>query len=129
MAIHRPPLEEAIRAFTGGAEVRNERVKLDIPPLVENGNAVGITVSVDSPMTGTNYVRRIALLNEKNPQADVAVFHLSPRAGRAQVGTRIRLAASQVVVAIAETSDGKFWSSRASVVVTLAACIEDVSQA
>jgi sulfur-oxidizing protein SoxY len=105
MAINRPALEEAIRTFTGGADVRNERVQLDIPPLVENGNAVGVTVSMDSPMTGTNYVRRIALFNEKNPQADVAVFHLGPRAGRARVGTRIRLAASQVVVAIAETSD------------------------
>lgn len=128
MALDRPTLDEAIRTFTGGAEVRSERVQLEIPPLVENGNAVGVTINVDSPMTASDYVRRIALLNEKNPQADVAVFHLSPRTGRARVSTRIRLAASQVVVAIAETSDGKFWSNRASVIVTLAACIEDISK-
>jgi len=127
-ALARPALDQAISNFAGGAEVRDGRVQLEIPPLVENGNAVGVTVSVDSPMTATDHVRRIALLNEKNPQADVAVFHLGPRAGRARVATRIRLAASQVVVAIAETSDGRFWSSKASVIVTLAACIEDISK-
>jgi sulfur-oxidizing protein SoxY len=95
---------------------------------VENGNAVPVTVEVDSPMTADDHVRRIALYNEKNPQADVVVFHLGPRSGRARVSTRIRLAASQTVVALAETSDGAFWSSKASVVVTLAACIEDISQ-
>lgn len=125
----RPTLEEAIRSFTGGAQVLDGRVKFQISPLVENGNAVPVTVEVDSPMTAENHVRRIALLNEKNPQADVAIFHLGPRAGRAKVATRIRLATSQTVVALAETSDGAFWSSKANVVVTLAACIEDVSQA
>lgn len=124
----RPTLDEAIRAFTGGAPVRDERVKLDIPPLVENGNAVGITVTVDSPMTPADHVRRIAVFNEKNPQADIGVFKLGPRAGRARVSTRIRLAASQVVAAIAETSDGKYWRAQASVIVTLAACIEDISK-
>ena len=125
----RPTLDEAISSFTGGAAVREGRVKFDISPLVENGNAVPVTVEVDSPMTATDHVRRIALYNEKNPQADVVVFHLGPRTGRARVSTRIRLATSQTVVALAETSDGAFWSSRANVIVTLAACIEDVSQA
>lgn len=125
----RPTLEQAIRSFTGGAAVREGRVKFEISPLVENGNAVPVTVEVDSPMTASDHVRRIALYNEKNPQADVVVFHLSPRAGRARVSTRIRLATSQTVVALAETSDGAFWSSKADVIVTLAACIEDVSQA
>lgn len=125
----RPTLDEAIRSFTSGAEVREGRVKFEISPLVENGNAVPVSVSVESPMTADNHVRRIALFNEKNPQADVAVFHLSPRSGRAHVATRIRLAASQVVVALAELSDGSFWIAKASVIVTLAACIEDVSKA
>lgn len=129
MKIERPTLEEVIRSFTGGAVVREGRLKFDISPLVENGNAVPVTVEVDSPMTAEDHVRRIALFNEKNPQADVVVFHLSPRSGRARVSTRIRLATSQTVVALAETSDGTFWSSRANVIVTLAACIEDVSQA
>jgi sulfur-oxidizing protein SoxY len=126
-ALARPSLEAAIKDFTRGAALQQGRVTFDIPPLVENGNAVGITVSVDSPMTAAEHVRRIAIFNEKNPQADVVVFHLSPRAGRARVSTRIRLATSQVVVAVAELSDGTFWSSQGSVIVTLAACIEDLS--
>jgi sulfur-oxidizing protein SoxY len=123
----RPSLAEAIRTFTGGADVLDGRVRLDLPPLVENGNAVGITVTAESPMTAADHVRRIGVFNEKNPEANVAVFHLGPRSGRAQVSTRIRLATSQVVVAVAEMSDGSFWSSRASAIVTLAACIEDLS--
>lgn len=126
-AIARPSLDEAIHAFTGGAEPQAGRVQLDIPPLLENGNAVGVTVRVDSPMTAKDHVRRIALFNEKNPQADVAIFHLGPRSGAARVSTRIRLATSQTVVAVAELSDGSFWASRESVIVTLAACIEDLS--
>lgn len=123
----RPTLEEAIQAFTGGAEVLDGRVRLDLPPLVENGNAVGVTVAAESPMTAADHVRRIGVFNEKNPEANVVVFHLGPRSGRAQVSTRIRLATSQMVVAIAEMSDGSFWSRRASAIVTLAACIEDLS--
>nr|WP_281171445.1 SoxY-related AACIE arm protein [Inquilinus limosus] len=123
----RPSLEEAIRGFAGEAEIRPGRVRFDIPPLVENGNAVGVTVAVDSPMTEADHVRRIALFNEKNPQADIAIFHLGPRSGRASVSTRIRLATSQTVVALAEMSDGSVWSAEAEVIVTLAACIEDLS--
>jgi sulfur-oxidizing protein SoxY len=123
----RPSLEEAIRAFTGGADVLDGRVQLELPPLVENGNAVGITVTAESPMTAADHVRRIGVFNEQNPEANVAIFHLGPRSGRARVSTRIRLATSQVVVAVAGMSDGSFWSSRASAIVTLAACIEDLS--
>lgn len=126
LALARPSLEEAIRGFTGGGAVKDGRVKLDIPEIVENGNAVGVTVNVDSPMSPTDRVRRIALFNEKNPEAGVAVFRLGAQAGWARVSTRIRLAMSQTVVAVAEMSDGSFWSSKASVVVTLAACIEDL---
>lgn len=126
-ALARPGLEEAVRNFTGGAVVNDGRVRLEVPPLVENGNAVGVTVAADSPMTPEDHVRRIALFNEKNPQADIAVFRMGPRAGLARVSTRIRLATSQTVVAVAEMSDGSFWSSKASVIVTLAACIEDLS--
>jgi sulfur-oxidizing protein SoxY len=128
MKIERTSLDEMIRSFTGGAAVREGRVKFEISPLVENGNAVPVSVEVDSPMSATDNVRRIALFNEKNPQGDIAVFHLSPRSGRAKVSTRIRLATSQMVVALAETSDGAFWSATANVIVTLAACIEDVSR-
>lgn len=114
----------AIRDFAGEATVRKGRVRLEVPPLVENGNAVPLTVSVESPMTAEDRVRRIAVFNERNPQPHVVTVRLGPRAGRAVLSTRIRLATSQRLVAIAETSDGAFWSDSAEVVVTLAACVE-----
>ncbi|HYG84855.1 MAG TPA: SoxY-related AACIE arm protein [Azospirillum sp.] len=118
-------MTEAIRAFADEAvRAQPGRVRLDLPPLVENGNAAPLTVTVDSPMTPEAFVRRIALFNEKNPQPNVAVFHLGPRSGRATVSTRMRLADSQTVVAVAELSDGTFWSASADVIVTLAACLE-----
>lgn len=123
----RLPLEDAVRKFTQGREVYAGRVKLDIPPLVENGNAVSVTVEVDNPMLPENHVRRIAMFSEKNPLAEMVVFHLTPRAGSAKVSTRLRLATSQAVMVVAELSDGSFWQATANVIVTLAACIEDLS--
>lgn len=117
-------IEAAIRAFTGEAAMREGRVKLEIPPLVDNGNSVTLTVSVESPMTAADHVKKIAVFNEKNPQANVAVFHLGPRSGKATVQTRIRLATSQKLVAVAQMSDGAFWSGSADTIVTLAACLE-----
>ncbi len=119
-------LSSAIRNVVGDANVRTGKVKLDIPPLVENGNTVPLIVSVTSPMTADEYVKSIHVFNEKNPQPNIGNFHLGPRAGRAQVSTRIRLADSQKVVAIARLSDDTFWSATADVVVTLAACTEEV---
>jgi sulfur-oxidizing protein SoxY len=117
-------MDEAIRALVGEATVTPGKVKLELPPIVENGNTVSLTVSVDSPMTEAEHVARIHLFNEKNPQPYIAAFHLGPRAGKAAVSTRIRLADSQKVVAIARLSDGSFWSDSADVIVTLAACAE-----
>ena len=102
------------------------KVKLELPPLSENGNAVPLTVSVESPMTEADHVKAIHVFTEKNPQPDVVSVRLGPRAGRARVATRIRLADTQTVVAICELSDGSFWSDRADVVVTLAACLEEL---
>ena len=100
------------------------KVKLDIAELVDNGNVVPITITVDSHMTAGNHVKAIAVFNEKNPQRDVAKFTLGPRYGKAQVSTRIRLATTQQLVAVAQMSDGSFWSHTVDVIVTLAACIE-----
>jgi len=119
-------MEIAIRNVIGEAEIRKGRVLLDLPPLVENGNTVPMTVSVDSPMTKDNYVKAIHVFNEKNPQANVISAQLSPRAGKAVISTRIRLAGTQKLMAIAELSDGTYWSDSADVVVTLAACLEDL---
>jgi sulfur-oxidizing protein SoxY len=114
----------AIRNVVGEAEVRDGKVRIEAPPLVENGNSVSISVSVDSPMTPADHVKSIHVFNEKNPQPNVASFHFGPRSGRASVATRIRLADTQKIVAIAQLSDGSFWSASADLIVTIAACIE-----
>jgi sulfur-oxidizing protein SoxY len=116
--------QEAIARLVGGAKVNKGKVTLDLPQLVENGNTVSMSVKVDSPMTENDYVKAIHVFTEKNPQPYVATFHLGPRSGRALVATRIRLADSQTVTAIAQMSDGSFWSQQVNVVVTLAACTE-----
>jgi sulfur-oxidizing protein SoxY len=118
-------MEDAVRKVVGSSRVSKGRVKLELPPLSENGNTVPLTVSVESPMTPPDHVRAIHVFTELNPQPDVVSFRFGPRAGRASVSTRIRLANTQTVTAIAELSDGSFWSASAAVVVTLAACLED----
>ncbi|MBR0731173.1 SoxY-related AACIE arm protein [Bradyrhizobium japonicum] len=120
-------LSTAIRNVVGEAQIRAGKIKLDIPPLVENGNTVPMTVSVASPMTATDYVKSIHVFNEKNPQPNIGNFHLNPASGRAQVSTRIRLADTQKVVAIARLSDDTFWQVAADIVVTLAACTEEMN--
>lgn len=116
--------QAAMREFAAGAPVQAGRVAFEIAPLVENGNAVPVTVRVESPMTPEDHVRAIAVFNERNPQRDVGVFTFGPHAGRAEVSTRIRLATSQKLVAMARMSDGSCWARTVDVIVTLAACIE-----
>jgi len=124
-ALRKAALAEAVRKVTGGAQVRRGRVKLDLPPLIDNGNSVPLSVSVESPMTPADHVKAIHVFTEKNPLPDVISVHLGPRSGRAYLATRIRLADSQTVLAIAQMSDGSFWSDGAEVVVTLSACLEE----
>jgi sulfur-oxidizing protein SoxY len=119
-----PELLSAMRGFTEGAPTREGRVKLDIEPLVENGNAVPVTVSVDSPMTAADHVRAIAIFNQKNPQPGVVQATLTPAMGQARLATRIRLATSQQIVAVARLADGSCWTHAVDVVVTIAACVE-----
>ncbi len=119
-------MQAAIRHMLGDASAREGRVRLEVPPLVENGNAVPLEVSVESPMTADDYVKAIHVFNEKNPQPNVISVRLGARAGRARFTTRFRLADTQTVVAIAELNDGSFWSARADVIVTLPACKEEL---
>ena len=119
-------MEAAIRQQLGEATIRHGKVTLEIPPLVENGNTVPMTVVVDSPMTKDDYVKAIHVFNDKNPQPNVISVKLGPRAGKAVISTRIRLADTQKIVAIAELSDGSCWSDTQEVVVTIAACLEDL---
>lgn len=131
MALVRPASAEpeemaaAISKFTGGQQPQQGKTMLDIAPLVENGNSVSVSVSVDHPMTENSYVQAIAIFNEKNPQPNVAEFYLSPGAGRAWIATRMRLATSQHVAAVAKLNDGSFWIDRKEVIVTIAACTEE----
>src|SRR3954462_5820406 len=118
-------LEAAIRKVTGGKPVRPGKVTIEVPPLVDNGNTVPVTVSVESPMTAANHVQAIHLFTEKNPQPFVFTAHLGPRAGRAKISARCRIADTGNVIAITQMSDGTFWSDTISVVVTLSACLED----
>ena len=120
-------METAIRRVVGEAEIRKGKVTLDLPPLVENGNTVPMTVTVDSPMTAKDHVKAIHVFNEKNPQANVISVKLGARAGKAELATRIRLAGTQKLTAIAEMSDGSCWSDTQEVIITLAACLEDLT--
>jgi len=119
-------MRAAIRKIVGEAALKKGKVKIDLPPLIENGNAVPLVLSCDSPMTAEDHVKAMHVFTEKNPQPNVISIQLGPRAGRASVSTRIRLADSQKVVAIAQMSDGSFWSEEIEVIVTLAACLEGV---
>ncbi len=121
-------MRAAIAAWTGGVAPREGKVVFDIAKLIDNGNAVPVTIRVDSPMTPQHYVTGIALFNERNPETDIARFTLTPRSGKAQVSTRIRLATSQRLAAVARMSDGSCWQQTVDVVVALAACIEGEAQ-
>ncbi len=118
-------LTTLVNQYAAGATVREGRVKFDIAPLVDNGNSVPIEISVDSPMTRDRHVVGIAVFNEKNPQNDVVQFTLSHLAGRARVATRIRLATTQQLVAVARMNDGSCWTQTVEVLVTIASCIEE----
>lgn len=117
-------LRAAISRWCAGTVPREGRVTLDIAPLVENGNAVPITLRVASPMTEADHVAELAVFNERNPLRDVARFTLTPASGRAEVSTRIRLATTQHLVALARMADGSVWQHTVEVIVTLAACVE-----
>ena len=124
-ALRKAAMQEALRRIVGDAPVRRGRVKLELPPLIDNGNSVPLSVAVESPMTPLDHVKAIHVFTEKNPLPDVVSAHLGPRAGRARLSIRVRLADTQTVLAIAQLSDGSFWSDSADVVVTLSACLEE----
>ena len=112
-------------AVTKGAGARRARVKLDLPVLADNGNSVAMKVAVQSEMSAAEHVKTITLVSERNPVRNMATFHIGPRAGRAEVVSRLRLAGSQWVAAVAEMSDGSFFYAAERVVVTLSACVDE----
>lgn len=119
-------MDDAVRRITGGAQVSKGRVKLEVAPLIENGNSVVLAVSVESPMTAADHVKAIHVFAPENPLPQMFSAYLGPRSGRARVMTRVRVADTQTLSAIAQLSDGSFWSHSVDVVVTLAACTEEV---
>lgn len=117
--------DPGVKDIAKGAAVSRGRVKLELPIIAENGNAVPLKVSVGGSATEQQYVKSIYLISQRNPVKHMAAFHLSPRAGRAEIATRVRLAGSQTVTALAELSDGTFWVDTAHVQVTLSACMDE----
>lgn len=123
--LRKQALDEAIRKVVGNAQLRHGKVKLDVPPLIDNGNTVPLSVEVESPMSAADHVKAIHVFTERNPQPYVLSAYLGPRAGRARIATRARIADTGSVTAIAQMSDGSFWSDSVKVVVTLSACLEE----
>lgn len=120
----KPEAMEAIASIVGSSPIRDGRVKLVIPPLVESGNLVVLKLSVESPMTANDYVKAVHVIAEGNPLPNIFAAYFTPRSGRAELTTRIRLADSQRVWAVAQMSDGSFWQGYADTLVTLSACTE-----
>jgi sulfur-oxidizing protein SoxY len=114
--------EETIKKFTGGKTPVQGKIKLDLPEIAENGNTVPMTVTVESPMTEQSHVTEVLVLADGNPNAGVATFHFSPASGVAEANTRIRLATTQNIIAVAKMNDGSFVMAAKQVKVTIGGC-------
>jgi sulfur-oxidizing protein SoxY len=113
---------DQVAKLTGGKVPQQGQVKLDLAQMVENGNAVGVVVSADAPEG-----RRVASLHlfaEGNPNPEALHATFGPASFEPKLATRIRLATSQTVVAVAMMDDGSCWTDSVTVIVTLAACLE-----
>ena len=113
---------EQIDKFTSGKTAEKAKVSIELPEIAENGNTVPLSVSVDAPMTADNYVSEILVVADGNPNPGVATFHLSPLTGKAEASTRIRLATTQNIIAVAKTSKGEFFTNQKLVKVTIGGC-------
>ena len=116
-------VDAAIQALIGDAEVKTDgRISLDLPEIAENGNTVPVAVTVDSPMTGDDYVKSVHVFAADNPLPEVITFKFTPASGVASASTRMRLARTQMVVAVAELSDGSVIRTQREVKVTIGGC-------
>ncbi|TMJ01110.1 MAG: thiosulfate oxidation carrier protein SoxY [Alphaproteobacteria bacterium] len=113
---------DLIRKFTGGKAPTEGKVKLDLPEIAENGNTVPMTVAVESPMSEQSYVTEVLVVGDGNPNGGMATFHFTPLSGAAEANTRIRLAATQNITAIAKMNDGSFYTASKQVKVTIGGC-------
>jgi len=111
-----------IAKFTGGQRPEQGKISLDLPDIAENGNSVPLTVRADSPMTASDYITDVLVVADRNPRPIVAIFQFTPLTGRAEAATRIRLAATQNIVAIAKTNTGALFAGQKLVKVTIGGC-------
>jgi len=114
--------EEAVKKIVGDAKTTDGKLTIDLPEIAENGNTVPFSISVDSPMTDKEYVKAVHVISTGNPQPGVATFRFTPQSGKAAAASRMRLARTQDVIALAELSDGKFLQVKRSVKVTIGGC-------
>lgn len=114
--------EAEIAKFTGGKRAEPGRIAIDLPEIAENGNAIPLSVTVDSPMTPADHVTDVLVVADGNPNPRVAAFRFTPMSGRAEAATRIRLAATENVIVVARTGDGRFYTARKEVKVTIGGC-------
>lgn len=116
-------VDALIKELAGDAEATpDERLVLDLPEIAENGNTVPLAVTVDSPMSEGDYVKAVHVFATDNPRPEVVTFRFTPQSGRAFASTRMRLAGTQDVVAIAELSDGSVLRATREVKVTIGGC-------
>ncbi len=113
---------KAMSKAIGGAAAKAGKVSIKLPEIAENGRTVPLTVSVDSPMTAGDYVKRIIVMSEGNPLPQVVEFNLTPGVGKAEISTRIRLGKTQNIIAAAVMSNGAVYTGKKKVKVTIGGC-------
>ncbi|MGI9514455.1 MAG: thiosulfate oxidation carrier protein SoxY [Anderseniella sp.] len=114
--------KKKIMEFTGGKEPASGKISLKTPEIAENGNTVPVSVSVESAMSGDDLVQSVIILADGNPRPDVATFHFTELSGEASATTRMRLAKTQNVIAVAKMKDGSVYSDTKQVKVTIGGC-------
>ena len=113
---------DEIAKFTGGKQAAPGKITIELPEIAENGNTVPLSITVDAPMTADNYVSDVLVVAEGNPRPGVATFQFSPMSGKAQVSTRMRLAATQNIIVVAKTNGGQYFTGQKLVKVTIGGC-------
>lgn len=111
-----------IAEITGGADIVDDLISIDMPEIAENGSQVNINFEVESPMTADDYVKSVYIFADGNPESDVGVFNFTPAMGACYATTRMRLSKTQNVYVLAAMSDGSFAKAETTVKVTIGGC-------
>ena len=116
--------EDMVQPLVKGAVLVQKDVQIEAPILADNGSLVPVQIQVKSPMSAQDHVTHIYVLSQRNPVTQMALFQLGPWNGRAEVSTRVRLAGTQDVVALARLSNGEFRYTQMEIIVTESACVD-----